>query len=224
MVISWTSFCYTSEMQTIFAALTLGFIGGLIPGAVLTMILVSVLQGGFRGGLKTFSYCVLAEVVIVGILLSIVLILPIPHSVFHYIGIIGGVFLLYLAYQVAQINTVTDVTMTPGSTSVLSPFRIFILSATNAPLYIFWLTVCLPLMLQLAILMKSTVFAVISFMTAFEIGWITSTFLLLLLFVKARPYLTHPIYVKYTFRVVAFVLILLAIRLMFISMSGIGLI
>jgi threonine/homoserine/homoserine lactone efflux protein len=207
-------------MQTLFEAFTLGFLGGLVPGAVLTMILVSVLQKGFVGGVRTFLYCVLAEIVIVAVLLSVILSLPLPNTTFHYVGFIGGLVLVYFAWNIQKIKQVEANT---ANVALFTIQKIFILSATNALLYIFWLTVCVPLMLSLAET-TSLFTAVSSFMLAFEIGWALSTFALLLVFLKMRNVLTKERYVHLTFRVVAFIMFLLALRLWWQSLSSLQII
>src|SRR3989344_3829492 len=179
-------------MQTLLEALGLGLVGGVVPGSILTILLVSVIEGGFHAGRRAFIWSLAAEITVVSILLILLFILPIPEGLFNYIGLVGGLVLFYFAWQIFHLHKINQ----PEDRSVVfSAGKIYSLAATNAPLYIFWVTVCAPLIWQLA---KEWPIAIstISFVALFEIGWSISTFAILLIFVKARHYLTNPLVMR----------------------------
>ena len=202
-------------MQAILEGFGLGFVGGFVPGSILTILLISVIQGGFSSGVRAFLISLFAEVTIVGALLLILFTLPIPEDVFTYIGLVGGLVLFYFGYQVLKIKTLE----TPGETKETFTFsKIYILAATNAPLYIFWVTVCAPLIWQMANEF-SLVFSAVSFMTAFEIGWSMSTFAIMLVFVKMRRFLTNPRIMRKVYIGVSVFMFLLGSRMLYSAIT-----
>lgn len=205
-------------MTLLIEAFLLGLIGGIIPGAVLTVLLVSVIQGGFSSGLRAFRWSLLAEVTVVGILLVFLFTLPIPVILFNYIGLFGCLVLLYFAWQVFHIQKIDQ---PEQSGTVFTAKEIFILSVTNAPLYIFWVTVCTPLILQLAEMWSLTVSAV-TFMISFEIGWGLSTFIVMLLFVKARKYITEPRIMRKVYTCASIAMFLLGFKMLYSSLVLLG--
>lgn len=205
-------------MQVLLDALVLGLVGGVIPGAVLSMLLVSVMQGGFKSGFKTYVSCVFAEVIIVMSLLLIVLSLPLPETFFSYIGLLGSVVLLYFAWQVSKLSKIDN----PEKSGEIFTFKsVFILSLTNAPLYIFWATVCVPLILQLSNTI-GLVSASAFYMLAFEIGWALSTAMLLVVFVKAKKLLSDARKMKWVFVGVASLMVLLSLRVLLFSLQDLN--
>lgn len=205
-------------MHAIFGGFGLGFVGGLVPGSILTILLVSVIQAGFSAGARAFFISLLAEVLIVGILLLILFNLPTPVNAFIYIGLIGGVVLFYFGSQVLRIKGIE----TPGeSKETFTPTKIFILAATNAPLYIFWITICAPLISEIA-QESNFVFAASSFVAAFEAGWALSTFVIMLVFVKMRRQLTNPYIMRKVYLAVAIFMFLLGIRMLYTSITALA--
>lgn len=199
-------------MQPILEALGLGLVGGVVPGSILTILIVTVLQGGYKAGLRALMWALTAEVTIVTILLVLIFNLPLTETVFAYVGLVGGLVLFYFGYQVLGIRTVD----TSSDTPTFSALKIYTLSATNAPLYIFWLTVCAPLIYELA--EQHNLFSAAAyFMMAFELGWGLATFLMMLAFVKARAYLTNPTVIRRVYMGVALFMFVLGVRMLYTS-------
>jgi threonine/homoserine/homoserine lactone efflux protein len=189
-------------------------IGGVVPGSILTILLVSVMQGGFRAGRRAFLWSLAAELTVVSLLLLILLSLPLSMTVFHYIGLVGGLVLFYFAWQVMHLSRIEK---PGGSGEVFSGKKIYILAATNAPLYIFWVTVCAPLIWQLGEIFPLYI-AALFFMIAFEIGWAASTFVVMLIFVKSRTLLTNPQIMGKVYMVVALFLALFGMRMWYAAL------
>jgi threonine/homoserine/homoserine lactone efflux protein len=175
-------------MDIIAQGFLLGLLGGVIPGAVLTILFVSAIRGGFRAALTVFLWAFASEVAIVGILLSIGMQFSVGEIGFRAIGFVGGLFLLYLAREVFKMRTFEG---NEEGQAVFGPAKIFTLSLTNAPLYVFWITVCFPLIWELSAMWNLTT-AGLSFFAVFELGWAMSTFIMLLMFVFARRTITEP--------------------------------
>ena len=175
-------------MNSLIEAFFLGLTGGVVPGSILTILLISVLQGGFKAGLRAFAWCLTAEILIVTLLLTIILNIQLPPQIFSYVGVIGSLVLFYFAWQITKLSKIEQ---TEDDKKVFTGLHIFILSATNAPLYLFWITVCTPLIWQLSGDM-SLVNAAVTYTLLFEVGWALSTFVILVLFVTTKHILTNP--------------------------------
>lgn len=208
-------------MQSILLeAFGLGLVGGVIPGSILTILLISVIEGGYRAGLRAFLWSLAAELTVVGILLLVLFNLPIPETIFNYVGLVGGLVLFYFAWQVYHLHKINQ----PENQGVtFSGRKIYTLAATNAPLYIFWTTVCAPLIWQMSARWSLATSAA-SFMIAFEIGWALSTFVVMLLFVKARRYLTNETVMRKVYIAVSIFMFALGVRMLHLSLSNLNLI
>lgn len=191
-------------------AFVLGAIGGLIPGAILTMILISSIRDGWWGAVRIFLWSALAEIIIAGALLFAGTLVPLNPVHFQLVGIAGGIMLLFLAYRVLTLQSVTS----ELQKETFSPREVFTLTATNAPLYIFWITVCFPLIFQLAEQWTLKV-AAFTYFIAFEIGWCMATFLMLLIFVKANSLVQNTKIIHRAFTVVAILLGAFGVQLIF---------
>jgi len=203
-------------MQILIEAFLLGLVGGIVPGSILTILLVSVLQGGFRSGLRAFFWCVAAEVSVVSALLIVLISLPVTPIVFTYLSVVGGLVLFYFASQILQLSRLEN---PAAETSLFSPRKIYVLAATNAPLYIFWITVCAPLIWQLA--ESFSLYAAAGyFMLAFELGWALSTFGVMILFVTSRQVLTNPTVMSKVYLVIAAFMALLGMRMWYSALQA----
>ncbi len=203
-------------MHILLQGFGIGALGGIVPGSILSILLISVMQGGFRSGLRAFLWCVIAEVLTVVVLLSIIFSLPIPLIIFQGIGLVGGVVLFYFAWQVSQIRNFGLPSEEERET--FSAGKIFLLAATNAPLYIFWTTVCAPLIKELAVHQGLFLSATL-YMTSFEIGWSITTFLVMMIFVYARNKLTDPVLMRRTYLGVAILMAIIGVRMIHLSLS-----
>ena len=198
-------------MEVLFQAFVLGAIGGVVPGAILTLLLVSVIEGGMRAGVVVFLWALLSEVIVAGALLVVAAQLPLDDRVFMVIAGVGGVVLLYFAWQVLQLRTISI----GGGGMLFTPAKIFTLTATNAPLYVFWTTICFPLIWELARTWGLALAAPLYFMF-FEIGWGITTFGMMLLFVFSRKTLTNERIMGKVFVGIALILAAFAVK-MFIT-------
>ena len=207
-------------MVILLQGFTLGLLGGLVPGAILTILFVSVLQGGVNQGLRAFGWSLAAELLVAGSLVYAIMLWSPDPVWFHYLGIVGSIVLLYFAWGIWQIKTVdTDV----DSKKIYSPIEILTLAATNAPLYVFWVTICIPLIYQL--FDQFSVFtAATLYLSAFEIGWALSTLGMMFVFVFARPYLVNDRIASRTYQVIAIIMALFAGNMLYKSISLLGLI
>ncbi len=196
-------------MDVLLQAFMLGAVGGVIPGAVLTILLVSTLQGGLKAALRAFVWALISEIVIAGALLITAVQLGLSQEVFRWIALVGGLVLMYFAWQVFHLRSVT----VKDEVILFSPTKIFLLSATNAPLYVFWTTVCFPLIWKLSESWGLTL-AATSYFFLFEIGWAITTFMMVLVFVFSRKTLTNEKVMRFVFTGIALILAGFGIRML----------
>ncbi len=188
-------------MEVLLEGFALGAVGGIVPGAVLTILLLSALHGDFQRAIQAFFWAIFSEVVIAGGLLFIATRLPLEPRIFSLVGFVGGIVLLYFAWRVFHVHSLRIA----GAPVLFSGPKIFLLSASNAPLYIFWTTVCFPLIWELS-LTWGLPLAAISYFAAFEIGWAITTFIMLLLFIYSRKVLMEERIMGKVFIVVGLVM------------------
>ena len=195
-------------MEVLLQAFVLGAVAGFIPGAVMTLLFVSVMQGGLPAGMRAFFWSMIFEIVIAGGLLVIATQLPLKHDFFTAVGLVGGTVLLYFSWKVLHLRAVN----VQNDSVLFTAPKIFILSATNAPLYIFWSTICFPLIWDLSVRWTLPV-AAISYFVVFEIAWAITTIISILLFVYSRATLSNERIMHKVFTVLAVIFMGFGIKL-----------
>lgn len=93
-------------MEILIQAFVLGAVAGFIPGAVMTLLFVTVMQGGLAAGVRAFFWSMLSEITIAGGLLLIATQLPLDQGFFTVVGFIGGTVLIYFAWKVFQLRSI----------------------------------------------------------------------------------------------------------------------
>lgn len=156
-------------MQSILVeAVILGIIGGLLPGPILTMVVTDTMARGLQKSWLTVVYAIIAEFVLVGLLFTVLAFIDIPEVVLLGINIAGIVLLTYIAVNVWK--SATDVLESSTGISLRTMFGLMFLNSTP---YMFWLTICLPLIDQLG---SFVLYPAVWFFFAFELGWGSSNF------------------------------------------------
>lgn len=187
----------------------LGFIGGAIPGAILTSTFTEVIRKGFVKSLRVIFFAGVSEIIVATFIMLILFSLHIPQSFFYGISLIGAVVLLWMAQQIWTIKNLHD------KGELFDFKKIFLLTIFNGPLWIFWSTICVP---QAYLLSQKINGGQILFLLLFEIGWLVSTLLLTFLFSRFRPLLIKGKAVSVVFKIFALILIFFAIRLAIASL------
>ncbi len=95
--------------KDIFTAITLGFIGGLIPGPIIFLAFSEILKSpkkGFSNGAMYIFVAGLTEFLIGVFLVVTSTWLKIPSIIFHILSLIGFIILLYIAFQLFKIKKI----------------------------------------------------------------------------------------------------------------------
>jgi len=127
------------------AGLVLGLTAGLSPGPLMTLVLAQTLRHGARDGLLVAAAPLLTDVPI--ILLALLLLSRLADSAMLLagIGLIGGLYILYLAYRTYHSGPLTmlDRDSSPGSL-----LQGVLVNALSPHPYLFWATVGAPIVFR----------------------------------------------------------------------------
>ena len=148
--------------QLFFSAMIVGFSGALVPGPMFTLVVTRVAQKGFWASFFIVIGHAIAELMILVIFLFGLINYLKNEIVIKIIGILGGIGLLYLAYDMIsssiknKIRIDFDLNPKEKTNNVRSNVFIlaqgFLISIVNPYWYIWWVTI------GAAFLIKSTLF------------------------------------------------------------------
>lgn len=185
--------------QEFITAVTLGLIGGLIPGPVITAIFTQILQSGFRSALRIVFIALAVETLVAFISLVLIASLGLQESVFRILSFAGAAVLAWIAYGLWKIRSLdTDEQVFFG------PWKITVMILTNGVLWTYWITICIPRAMLLA---SEMAFGAYLFMGLVQAGWLISTLLIAYVFSRFRNLLSQPRVIPYAFKAFAFIFI-----------------
>lgn len=166
--------------EIFFGAMIVGFSGALVPGSMLTFVISSVAKNGFwTSFFIVVGHSILELAVVVAFFLGLLRYLENPLIV-KIIGIVGGVFLLYLGVDilvsVIRKRFIIDFksiigkrTINARSTGIII-LKGILVSLMNPYWYIWWISI------GAAFIVKSVKFDTVG-VTAFYIGHISADFI-----------------------------------------------
>ena len=179
----------TSEISFFISGMVFGLSSGLIPGPLLTLVISESLKHGSIEGIKVAIAPLLADLPIVLGTIFIFSRLNDIHPVLGTISILGGLFLIYLAFEsfVFKESSLTKPDLKPKSVrkGVITNFL-------NPAPYLFWISIGAPTVVRAANISALSVFLFIFSMYLFLVG---SKAVLAILtgrsrhFIKSRYYL-----------------------------------
>jgi threonine/homoserine/homoserine lactone efflux protein len=182
----------------------LGLVGGAVPGPMMTSVFAEVLGGGFTRSLRVVFRALIAESAVALVVLIFFSYLHLPESVFHIISLLGSSVLVWLASQVWRISSVPDEAME------VFPFRkIMLLTVLNGGFWIFWITIAVPRAFSLDAVVP---FGNFLFLLVFELGWLAAMVGLAFVFSRFRELLRRKNLVSVTYRILATLLALFALK------------
>ena len=130
-------------IQLIITAITLGLVGGLTPGPILMIALSEILSSPEKGLERGWMYILVAagtEFLVGLFLIFSASWLEIPEAVFHILSFIGVALLAYIAtliYKTRKFNY-------SKQQKKVGIKHVVLLMIFNGPMWLFWLSVCLP--------------------------------------------------------------------------------
>ncbi len=197
-------------------ALTLGLIGGMIPGPVITAVFTQILQSGFRKSLRIIFIAMAVETMVAVISLLLFSSMGLDESVFRLLSFIGAAVLIWISLALWKVKT-----LDAKEKVYFSLGKITVMILTNGVLWSYWITICIPKAIFLSEVIK---FGDYLFMGMVQIGWLISTLLMAYIFSRFRSLLSRPRIIPLVFKIFAFVFIYfaldMALKSIFFFISG----
>jgi len=195
----------------LFIALSLGLIGGVIPGPVITAIFTEVLQSGYYKSLRIVLIALITETSVA--LLSLILFssLGLSQSFFHGISLAGAGILIWIASSIWKVKSLDS-----GEKIHFSIWKVMLMILSNGVLWTYWITICIP---KAILLGEQIHLGAYFFMGMVQLGWLISTLVVSFLFSRFRKALSRPRVIPVLFKVFALAFIYFAID-MFIKSIG----
>ncbi len=189
----------------IFSIFVLGLIGGANPGPLIISCCSESLRLGFKKSLKTIFWGLISETAVAIVILAAVFGINPPPQIFYFIAVFGGLFLIYLAWQVSKIKSITD-----EGARIFTFKKIFALTLLNGPFWLFWITICIPLAFETN---KILPFGQWLFLIIFEFGWLTATVIIVFIFSRFKKILTNTRAVRTVYILMALILFYFALKM-----------
>lgn len=193
------------SLTIIIGAITLGFVGGAIPGPVLTTIFTEIVETNFPRSLRVLFWAMLVETAVRLSALLLVGSLPLDSAVFQGLSLVGAMVLLRIALKVWRMRSVGQGTQPSFDLRTLA-----LMIVSNGMLWTYWLTACVPDAMALG---EQIPYGQYLFLFVFELGWCASTFLMALIFSSFKRALSHPRVMPLLFKFFALVFVDFALKM-----------
>lgn len=132
-------------MDSLLFGLSLGFVSGISPGPLMTLVLTSTLERGFRAGVLTAIAPLLTDAPI--ILLSFLVLRQLPESFLSGLTVAGGVFVVWIGVQTIRDAGKTQESDAPPAAS-RDLLRGALVNVLSPHPWLFWVTVGVPFLIQ----------------------------------------------------------------------------
>ncbi len=186
-------------LKELLTAFTLGLIGGVIPGPVITAIFTEILQSGFKRSLRIIIIAMAIETMVAVVSLLIFSFLGIGEAVFRGLSFGGALLLAWIAFSLWKVKSL-DI----ENRISFGPWKITAMILTNGVLWIYWITICIP---QAMLLKEKINHGEYLFMAMVQVGWLISTVILAYIFSRFRGFLSKPRIIPFAFKFFAIVFI-----------------
>ncbi len=133
-----------TSWQALGLGLGLGIGAGVTPGPLLALIIHETLRGGWRSGVLVALAPPLGDVVVVALCFWVLS--HVPEGLFPLLGMSGGLYLVFLAWETVRTTSVVSPSTTDSEARHRrSLLKGVIVNLLNPHPYIFWITVAGPL-------------------------------------------------------------------------------
>ncbi len=188
------------------AGVVFGLSAGFSPGPLLTFLISQTLKYGIKEGVRVALAPLLTDLPIIIITIFVLMRLAHFRVLLGSISLIGGSFVLYLAYESFRTSKL-DVNMEDAKLRSLSKGAI--VNALNPHPYLFWLTVGAPKMIRA---WPESPMTAVAFVASFYMCLVGSKIFLAALVGKTRQLLMGRAY-KYLMRILGALLLIFAVLL-----------
>jgi threonine/homoserine/homoserine lactone efflux protein len=131
-------------IDLIIAGILLGIYAGLSPGPMLLLVVSQTIKHDFKEGLKVAFAPLISDIPIIIISLIIISFLEGYKSILGIISILGGVYLVYLAYESFKFKPLKVDVVVRNPKSLRKGVT---LNLVNPSPYIFWITIGSPIII-----------------------------------------------------------------------------
>lgn len=131
-------------MEGLLLGLSLGLGAGLAPGPLLALVIRSTLQDGLAAGVRVALSPLLTDVPIIAV--AMVLAASLPNGVLGVLGIIGGLFVLWLGIEAIRESPATVEAAAGAGSARRVLLRGALVNALSPHPWVFWLTVGAPIL------------------------------------------------------------------------------
>jgi threonine/homoserine/homoserine lactone efflux protein len=131
-------------VHALLLGLTLGIGAGVAPGPLLAVVIRSTLEGGFAAGARVACGPLVTDLPI--IVLAVVLAASLPEVALAGLGLVGGLFVLWLGVEALRDVPEPVEAAVGGATVAGSVRRGALVNALNPHPWIFWITVGVPIL------------------------------------------------------------------------------
>lgn len=188
-------------------AVTLGLIGGFIPGPVVAAIFTEILQTSFAKSLRIIFWSILTEIVVALTSLILLSSLHLNESFFRGISFVGAGVLVYIATSIWKITKIETDKKVQFNLPTIS-----LMILTNGVLWTYWVTYCIPKAIMFG---EEVVFGQYLFVGLVEIGWLFSTLALAFAFSSFRKILSNQKAISWMFKIFALVFVYFALNMVY---------
>ena len=166
----------------------LGIYAGLSPGPMLVLVISQTLKHDFKEGLKVAFTPLISDIPIIIISLIIITFLDGYKSILGLIFLLGGIYLIYLAYESFKIR---QLNIEIGLEEPKSLKKGVTLNLLNPNPYLFWITIGSPIIIPAY---EINSIAPLQFIVSFYILLIGSKICIAYITGKSREFITGRIY------------------------------
>lgn len=183
----------------------LWLIGWLTPWPIL-LIIAWLIFWNKKSWMKKWVQCILVaawiEMLIWLFLISFSSIITIPVVVFSYLAIVWWCMLLYIAYKIKDVSFEW---LDNDSSNIISLKEVALFMFLNWPMWLFWLTVCLPIAKELQWVISYWEYV---FIAVFQIAMIAGMCWILLWLSFFKNLFTNKLYIKRLFVILSLLLVI----------------
>ncbi|MFC2151198.1 hypothetical protein ACFLSE_01610 [Bacteroidota bacterium] len=198
-------------MVDLLVPIFLGFIGGITPGPIILLAFSEILKDskkGLKNGGIYLIYAGLTEFFIGLFLIITSTIFQFPPIIFHTLSIIGIIVLIYIAFKIFGIKSIEYETQSKK----IKRGHIIALMLLNGPLWIFWISVCLPAAFNLGQIFD---YGEYLFLVLFELSMMTGLGIALFGFNSFRKYFSNEKITSRIFRVLTILISILIVKIIY---------
>ena len=188
------------------AGIVLGLSAGFSPGPLLTLVIYQTLRHSIKEGVKVALAPLITDLPIILISTFVLARLANFRTILGIISLIGGLFVMYLAYKSFRTNRL-DINVQEAEPQSLR--KAAVVNALNPQPYLFWFSVGAPTIIKT---WEENLFAALAFVIGFYACLVGSKVFVASLVSKSRQFFIGKTYV-YLMRVLGTLLLIFALLL-----------